>query len=366
MKTGKTLEEMAKELTRQKDAKRDFIAPTAELEVMAIDANTLPPPQPHEGENEHAYSLKINGHGTFGIADTAHEQLAQRLGIPQKYYERMKVTAPALLEQNANYWFKKEPEKRLVRTLDGNARAFLSNRYRPLDNAELAEAVLPTLVEAGCTVESSELTERRFYIKAVTERLTFEVKKGDIVQAGLVISNSEIGLGSVKVEPLIYRLSCLNGMISVDASLRKYHVGRGGDAGDLAEEFFRNETRQADDRAFWLKVRDVVNGAFRRDVFERIVARLQIATGLAIPADPVKVVEVVQQKFQLQDAERSGILTHLIKGGDLTQYGLVNAITRTSQDVKDYDRATDLERLGGQVLELPKSDWQAIANAENN
>lgn len=366
MKEGKTLEEMAKELTRQKAAKRDFIAPTAELEVVATRAESLPAPAPHEGENEHSYALRINGHGSFGIADTAHEQLAQRLGIPQKYYERMKVTAPMLLEQNANYWFKKQPENRLVRTLDGNARAFLSNRYRPLDNAELAEAVLPTLVDSGCKVESSELTERRFYIKAVTEKLTFEVRKGDVVQAGLVISNSEIGLGSVKVEPLIFRLVCSNGMISADASLRKYHVGRGGDAGDLAEEFFRDETRQADDRAFWLKVRDVVSGAFRRDVFERIVKRLKLATELAIEADPVKVVEVVQQKFQLADPERSGILTHLIKGGDLTQYGLVNAITRTSQDVKDYDRATDLERFGGQVLELPKSDWQAIAKAESN
>ena len=29
----------------------------------------------------------------------------------------------------------------------------------------------------------------------------------------------------------------------------------------------------------------------------------------------------------------------------------------------DYDRATDMERLGGVVLELPKSDWSVISEA---
>lgn len=35
-----------------------------------------------------------------------------------------------------------------------------------------------------------------------------EIVPGDIVQAGFVVSNSEIGLGALKVEPLVYRLIC--------------------------------------------------------------------------------------------------------------------------------------------------------------
>jgi hypothetical protein len=254
----------------------------------------------------------------------------------------------------------------MIRTLDGNARAFLTERFRPLDHYDLSETIIPTLTQNGCRIESAELTERRLYIKAVTERLTLEVKKGDVVQAGIVVSNSEIGCGSVRVEPMVFRLVCLNGMIANDASMRKYHVGRSGEAGDIAEEFFKDSTRRADDRAFWMKVRDVVEGAFKRDVFERILQRMQMATEMEIPADPVKVIEVVAEKYGLQESEQSGVLRHLIKGGDLTQWGLVNAITRASQDVEGYDRATEMERLGGQVLELPKHDWQQIANAENN
>jgi hypothetical protein len=36
------------------------------------------------------------------------------------------------------------------------------------------------------------------------------------------------------------------------------------------------------------------------------------------------------------------------------------AITRASADVEDYDRASDLERIGGNVITLPRSDWSAV------
>lgn len=365
MKTGMTLTEMATELDRQSKVKRDFIAPTAELQFK----NTASALNMFEREGVKIppqYALKVNGHGEFGVTDTAHEQLAGRLGIPKMYYDKMRVSAPQLLEGNVNHWFKAQPEKRMVRTLDGNARAFLSDRYRPLDNYDLAETVIPRLTQNGCRIESTALTEKRLYIKAVTERLTLEVKKGDVVQAGIVISNSEIGAGSVKVEPMVFRLVCLNGMIANDASMRKYHVGRSGDAGDLAEEFFKDSTRRADDKAFWMKVRDVVDGAFREDIFKRIVERMKLSTENEITADPVKVIEVVAKKYGLQESEGTGVLRHLIKGGDLTQWGLVNAITRASQDVEEYDRATEMERYGGQVLELARSDWEMIAEADKN
>ena len=229
----------------------------------------------------------------------------------------------------------------------------------------MAEATLPIIQELGCRVESAELTDKRLYIKAVTEKLSYKVV-GDVVQAGILITNSEVGLGSVKVEGLLWKLSCSNGMISADMSMRKYHVGRGHDAGDLAEEFFRDETRMADDAAFWLKVADVVRGSFNKDVFERMARKMNDAANDAIEADVVDVVEVVQKKFQLTDGERSGVLTHLIKGGQLNRFGLLNAVTRAAQDVESYDRSTDMERMGGEILELPKHEWALIANASKN
>jgi hypothetical protein len=49
------------------------------------------------------------------------------------------------------------------------------------------------------------------------------------VQAGVVISNSEVGQGTLSVQPLIYRLICRNGLIAADRAMRKTHVGRMSD-----------------------------------------------------------------------------------------------------------------------------------------
>jgi hypothetical protein len=66
---------------------------------------------------------------------------------------------------------------------------------------------------------------------------------------------------------------------------------------------------------------------------------------------------------RLNEAEKAGVLRHLITGGDVSQYGLIQAVTRTSQDVEDYDRATELEALGGQLLAIGQNDWRQIAEA---
>lgn len=346
MKQGKTLKELAIELEEQLKTKRDYIAPTSRLAM-----------SPHA-------ALEIDGVGEFSVTDLAHEQIAARLDIPRKYYDRMKIEEPALLSTNVNRWLQKADDKRMVRTIGGTARAFLSDRFRALDNYDLASAVLPKLSELDCRVESSELTEKRLYIKAVCPKIEGIVKVGDTVQAGLCISNSEVGCGSLSVEFLAFRLACRNGAISVN-SFRKYHVGkRGGDDLDLAQEFYRSETRVAEDKAFWMKVTDLVAGALSKEGFDKILAGYQRAAVMWIENDPSKTVELLAKNAVLNDTERGSILKYLAKDGDLSLYGLMNAVTRTAQDVTDYDRATELERLGGEIVEMPARDWEAYATAQ--
>ena len=43
---------------------------------------------------------------------------------------------------------------------------------------------------------------------------------------------------------------------------------------------------------------------------------------------------------------------------------MINAITRQSQDVENYDRATELERTGGKLLEMSNAAWSFIAEAK--
>lgn len=368
MKTGRTLVEIATELERQRNTRRDFVAPTPSLAMRVA-------PAPKAGEPIPATpSIELTGLpvGEVAISDYAHSQFAEHLAIPARYYDRMRREDPALLAVNANAWLGRlRTERRMVRTLDGRARAFLSNAYRPLDNFDLADTVLPVLTEKGCEIQSSELTDLRLYIKATLPGMRSEVKgsrtKGDVVEAGIVISNSEVGAGAVKVEPFVLRLVCMNGAIWPDASVKKYHVGR-RDSADAVRELLRDETKRLVDAGFWRTVRDVVAAAFDQEVFERIVGRMSLATADKIETTDLEaVVEVTDRSLGLGMSEynRASVMRHLIEGSDLSRWGLSNAITATANTVEDYELATRLERAGGTVIELPQTDWKSISAARN-
>lgn len=351
MYQGSTLAELAAEVERQADSKADFVADTRRLGFTSNGSSTLT----IDGANRDG-SL-----GEFTVTEHTHGQIAQRLSIPKPYYDRMRKEAPELLDRNVRHWFTEKPERRMIRTLDGNARAFLSDRYRRLDNIELANYLLPVLGEMdGVKVESCGLTDTRLYIKATLPTVQAEIKVGDPVCSGVVISNSEIGAGRFLVETLIYRLICLNGAIT-GTSLAKHHLGRRLGGEDEGVHLFTDETLKADDEAFFLAARDLVKAACSEIKFAQIVADCKELAALRVEGDPVAVTEKLAASYGLNDGERSGVLRHLIEGGDLTAWGYVNSITRASQDADSYDRATELERLGGSLIELPASEWAALA-----
>jgi hypothetical protein len=96
-------------------------------------------------------------------------------------------------------------------------------------------------------------------------------------------------------------------------------------------------------------------------MFDRLLENAQEAAGQVIERKPEDVVELTAKKFTLNEGERTGILAQLIAGRDMTRWGLVNAITAAAQGVDSYDRSTELERLGGEVMELGATDWKKIA-----
>jgi len=98
---------------------------------------------------------------------------------------------------------------------------------------------------------------------------------------------------------------------------------------------------------------------------KRLETKMRDATLQKLEAGPTEVVEVVDRRYGLREGEKTGVLQALIEGADLSRWGLANAVTRASHDVKDYDRAIDLERLGGQIIELPPASWAALSAAKN-
>lgn len=352
MKTGMTLDGLTHEVQRIENSKRDFAADTRNLSVKVYPGT------------QKVWTMAVSDTEEFTITEHTHEQISDRLGIPRGFYRRLsRDPFDDKLADLINTMHTREPEVRMVRTLDGNARAYLSNRYRRLDNYDLCKAVIPTLQNIdGLSIESCNLSESRLYIKASVRGITREVAKvGDTIAAGIVISNSEIGMGSVKVEPFLLDLSCLNGATINKLANRRAHIGRSyGDDGEL-EKYLTDETLQADDHAFWLKVRDTINAFTDADMLEHLQDLASKSAAREIRS-PIATLELTQRTFSLTDNELEGITRRFMERGQVSAWGLSAAVTRHSQDIDCYDRATQLERIGGNILTLDAKDWDAIAN----
>lgn len=128
MKTGISLQDLARKLEENRDAKKDFITDTREARVV-FDGGK--------------FAIDMQGQGAFPLQSHPLRQIGEHTGVPAKYMERMRAEAPELLVTNVNAWFDRKPERRMVRTLRSEGRAFLSNRYQRIENDRIAEVALP-------------------------------------------------------------------------------------------------------------------------------------------------------------------------------------------------------------------------------
>lgn len=358
MKLGRPLPDMLRELQRQDACKRDLLVPANVLSM--------------QNDGQSIFTL-ADGEGQplfpMGMTDLFHRQLGGMMKIPADYYDRMRREKPELLAENVNTWLSGMDGNYMIRTMDycdgrGQiARAFLSERYRRIDNLAIATVLLQLFMGMnGCEVSSSEITETRMYIKLTFHLKQYEVKPGDYVEFGIIISNSEVGLGAVMVCPFLNRLVCSNGLVLNTLGERKHHVGRQVKAGDDSYELYSDATMELEDRAFLSKLQDVARAAMDESRYPAILDQLKESTAAKITGAVPQVVELTARNFGLRKSEQDDMLRYLIEGGDLSLYGLTNAVTRLSQDVDSYDRATELETIGWQINTMEPQMWKAINN----
>lgn len=346
MKQGGTLESVLTELERQARTKRDFRAPRRLLKM----------------SDQH--QLMLSDIGTFGITNIGHEQLSARLNIPKEYYDRVRNSNKELLASNVNHWLENTADEiNLVRTLDENVRGFLGPGYRPLDTISLMPIIIPLLKELEMEIRSIALTEKNFYLKVTTPKFRAEVKPGDVIEFGTVFSNSENGYSSFSIEDFVLRLFCMNGAIS-ETVLRRRHIGKRHRemliVMEEQQELLSDEAKVADDKAFFLKVRDLARSRLTQENFEQLLDKLRGATKRDI-SNTETLIHEVQNKFDFfnEDMKQIEILLH--KHKDYTQYGLGNAVTSFAKsDEISYEKATELEKLGAQIMELGDTEWNVL------
>lgn len=344
MESNYTFEEFKKELLRRENAKKDLVAPTNKI-TMLNDGTTI----------------ELGDDGQYTTQENFHSQLANHLGIPKRYYDEM-AAIPSLRADNVNAWLRHSPEERMIRTMDGKARAYLSSKFRPFDNAFAIKAMTPVFETFPNNVEikASSLTDIRMYLQVVIPTLKAEVTVGDTVQYGIVITNSEVGRGALDISSLIWRLKCSNGMIG-ESILNRRHIGAKINFETEDVNIYKHDTIEAELESYRLRVRDVIAHALSESEFEYKIKLLQAANTDEVPKKKAKDTIVnVTKKFNMNEQDIDNIFANLASENNYSRYGLANAVTALSHE-SDPDKAYDYEIIGNKIITLSPKDWRVLA-----
>ena len=351
-----TLDSLIERVLAEHDRKDDILADTRHMSVVV-----------ESDEDGHPVTLSVDEEdgSTLHYAPSEHMlgQMATDLGIPKRYFDRMKVDAPDLFRSNVHHWLYEEPKRRMLRAykLDDevrNGRAWLSDRYRRLDNIEIAKRLLPEFDRLPEEVEfhNASITDERFYLRATFPRMTKDVRVGDAVTWGVQIRNSEVGAATFAIESFLLQLVCLNGMV-VAKVLNARHIGK------RLDDILSDEAIEADDHAFWLAARDTLRASLDEAAFEAVVDTLRETTdGIKVQNVPAATKRLAST-FSLSEEEHDTLLTRIAAGGDLTRWGAISALTNTAQSVTNFDRGVELEEMGWSLANLPNREWERIAVA---
>ena len=110
-----------------------------------------------------------------------------------------------------------------------------------------------------------------------------------------------------------------------------------------------------------MKVQDTLRATVDEVKFAQVVSLMKESTEAKLNTASIpSVVKLASANFGITEMESEGVFQHLIEDGDYTLYGLANAVTRYSQDVEDYDRASKLESIGYDVMTMPPAMFKQI------
>lgn len=370
MQSGMSLEALLSEVKRQSTVKRDFVTSTKD-NVRMVEADSMSDGVALVLLREGADELE-----RFSIAETAHRQIASKLSIPWKYYHRLLCDHRDLVLQQVNALFEREPSSRLFRTLDGTCRAFLSDRYKRLDNKQVLEETLPAIVkgEIDTRLMSSHIGENQMRLKVIFtgDELAQEVARGPqgeprIVRPGFRMSNSETGHGSLKIEGFFFDSYCTNGCVFGEKE--SFEFSRSHLGGKLLEgsgyEVLSDESRDLEDRTIISQVSDVMRAMASPEFANKLGDQLRNAANSVPVRKPSAAIETAVKELDLKEGESDSILETFIRDRDYTQWGLASAVTAQANDEQiPYERACELEDIGGKILSMNLRQWRKIAEAE--
>lgn len=309
------------------------------------------------------------------------DTIGDAFGIPGHYFRRLRQeNRLELIDRNVNHFLHGSSDGRnpaderkfTVRLFRGDdsgggvARAFLSNRFRAIDNLDMLVTVLGAMADAGLGAQNigrCDLTESRMYvqvkcpeIRALAPELLkgyrspFTGKSGadnPVVFAGFVVTNSEVGRASARIVPRITVQVCDNGMTMNKDMVRSYHVGQRREEGIIE---YSEETNQKELELVSLKTRDAVKTFLNPEYVIRKVAEMEAQAGVEVSKPEATIKQVIRDVNAIPTALEEKVFNAFLKGGQATAGGVMQAVTAVAQTLDDADTLYDIEAAAPQVL----------------
>ena len=107
----------------------------------------------------------------------------------------------------------------------------------------------------------------------------------------------------------------------------------------------------------------MAKAALTETTFNRIVDEMRETTTGETIVKPVEAVKVISKQLDLREEEGDTLLNFLAAGGDLSQWGAVNALTETAKYADTFERLTELEAKAGDLVAMPANEWAKVAVA---
>jgi len=280
------------------------------------------------------------------LRELGFSQLCQRVGAPPAYIRAL----PAKLQvANMNWGLAREKQAALLRIGGGECRAVVSDRYSALDDALVLEVLHDVLDRAGflddALVRATAVgTSTILRITVPSEGVA--VKVGDVIEYGLDIGNSEVGLRSVQVTPITYRLMCTNGMRAWkrEAGLRMRHIGD--------PKRLREQLRDAVPVAFAEARGDIERWRRATDVLiDNALDEVESLRAFGLGQAEIQAVgrQIAQTGALLPANTSNETLTQLL-AVPTTVFEMANALTATARDRADVASRLTLEETAHRYL----------------
>lgn len=279
-------------------------------------------------------------------------QMADKVGVPGAYVAELAAGSGWQKELAAHVLgrhFSEGPvatTRYLARSVGGEVRGFMSDRYRRLDSRPLLEAFAGACQTIGAVPVDGTVSDTRLALKAFLP-MVFEPVPNEVMCLGLEWANSDFGNGKHTLRAMIWRLWCTNKATMEDA-LAQVHLG-----GRLSDDIaFSQRTYDLDTRTSVSALTDTVKGLLGPAKVKSLLATIGAANEKKIEWKSLKgslAKKLLKGEMAaVEAAYESEDVINLPAGK--SAWRASNAISWIAGKAEDADRRLELERLAGEIV----------------